>query len=1159
MEVDSRQVRGASRDLKRFTVITGGAEKSADKMGLAAIGASKATGVLGTAARRVAVQVAALGVAFVSFAAINQAKDAALGFAGAVSEVSTLIEGTPEQLAALESGARSLATTFGGTAQDQIKGYYQAISAGADGVRGATDLLNTANKLAIGGVTDVATGVDILTTAVNSYGSEILSPIQASDALFIGMKDGKTTVGELAHGLGNVIPIANALGISFDETVGAVSALTTQGIATSQAITGIRAAMIAVIGPSEQAKKLAKGLGLEFNAQALKAKGLQGFLGDVIAKTHGSAEAMRVLFSSTEATTSALALAGGGSAKFAAIMEDMKNKTGATATAFAKMAGGDLKRWEVAVAAGSDALLGLGKIALAVLLPAMEAAAGVLNLVSDNAGVFGAVLVALAVTQIPAVIGALSVMVAGETAATIATGALSAALFVLRGAVSFLGGPIGIALGLLAGAVTFLTLFKKQAVLVQDPTYEAAAAIEGINSALGVFRKTSAPDAAQKAIDLANNYKILARDALNAAEAEVALASASLASIKARTDNQPNNLMASTEMQAANERVADSLRFIAEAQTLVNKARVKSVAVGEDVIMGMKVLTHGTKNEGDALSSVNKILKQLYDKSTGSIPKTVSATDKLTAAQSGLATEMNGNVTDAIGNVTDAFSNFLIGGLHDFNGFVHGVLNQFKSLLAQMISLALRNKIIIGLGLGGSVAGSAASAAGRGIFGGFGGGGGLIGGFLGGGSATGTLGLPSIFSGGGLLGTIGGAFSGASAGTGLLGSIGGFISGGISSAIGGITSGLAAGGLTGIASAIGAAVPVLGAIVGIISIGKKLFGRKLKDTGIVGTFDYLKGLEASSFKFFKGGLFRGNKTTYAPLADAVKGPLQDAFTKISENVVGLATNLNALPDFSNFAFNFKFSTAGLTQEKIQKKFQDLMLSMGDSMSQMIVGLDGFSQSGETAYETLQRLGGSLDIVNRVFKDFGFTLKTNSLAGAAAASSFVDLFGSANNFLSSTQSYYDNFFTNSEKTANATRHMSDELATLGIDVIPSTRRAYRSLVDAAIGSGNDSLAASLIQLSGSFSDLKNMTNQAAFATDNLTGSTSKYVTLQDEQFAKSSRLAGSRFTAQKQTITDPETQSLLRELLTAIKTGNINISKNTSKTAQILERIDLKPA
>lgn len=257
-------------------------------------------------------------------------------FSAAMAEVNTLLSGNSE-MPRLTQEAKNLAAQFGGSPTQQAQAFYQAISAGAGNAEQATALLTAANKLAIGGVTDVTTAVDGLTSITNAYGIETSEAARVSDALFVAMRAGKTTVGELSGSIGKVAATAATAGLSFEETLGSISALTTQGIATAEAVTGLKATLSNVLKPSKAASDAAKELGIDFSLAGLQSKGLSGFLDELVTATGGSEEKLLDLFGSTEALNTVFALTGGAAETFGNIMVDMANSAGQTDTAFNKV------------------------------------------------------------------------------------------------------------------------------------------------------------------------------------------------------------------------------------------------------------------------------------------------------------------------------------------------------------------------------------------------------------------------------------------------------------------------------------------------------------------------------------------------------------------------------------------------------------------------------------------------------------------------------------------------------------------------------------------------------------------------------------------------------------------------------------------------------
>lgn len=277
------------------------------------------------------------GFALVSGAIVKASKSAA-EFQTAMAEVSTLLPKSSKELAVLNAGVLEMSQRFGAMPVDTAKATYQIISAGAADAAAAMDLLEASNKLAIGGVTDVLTAADGLTSVLNAYGMEAKDAADISDTMFVAMRAGKTTIGELSASLGQIAPIAAQTGVSFEQVLSAVAALTKGGVSTNVSITGLRQILASMLKPTKEASDLAQQLGLNFNATALQSMGLQGALQQITEKTGGSQEQLALLFGGVEALTPAMALTGKAAIDFNAILEDMGDKAGATDEAFEKMA-----------------------------------------------------------------------------------------------------------------------------------------------------------------------------------------------------------------------------------------------------------------------------------------------------------------------------------------------------------------------------------------------------------------------------------------------------------------------------------------------------------------------------------------------------------------------------------------------------------------------------------------------------------------------------------------------------------------------------------------------------------------------------------------------------------------------------------------------------
>ena len=185
--------------------------------------------------------------------------------------------------------------------------------------------------------TDTTTAVNGVTTVLNAYGKSAEEATAVTDQMLLAQNFGKTSFGEMAQSMGNVIPIAAQLNVSTQELFGSIAVLTKNGIRTSEAITGLKAAYSNILKPSSEAAKLAQSLGLEFNAAHLQSVGWVKFLGEVKRATGGDAQQMAQLFGSVEGLNSILVLTGKGAGDFDKVMNQMAQSAGMTREAYEKM------------------------------------------------------------------------------------------------------------------------------------------------------------------------------------------------------------------------------------------------------------------------------------------------------------------------------------------------------------------------------------------------------------------------------------------------------------------------------------------------------------------------------------------------------------------------------------------------------------------------------------------------------------------------------------------------------------------------------------------------------------------------------------------------------------------------------------------------------
>ena len=232
---------------------------------------------------KIAVGATAFGGAIVG--GFGLAAKAAADFDSDFAKVTTLLEKehqTPAFIQQLKDGIFEVGKEFGTTIPDNIDAMQNALSSGVppDNV---IQFMKDSAMAAKAGVAELGSVVDVTTSIMAAYNMKADDATKINDILFAAVKVGKIEYSDFAQYLGQVLPIASAAGVSLEEVSGAIAALTLSGFKPAQAVESLRSMLANVIKPSEDAKKAAEALGVEFNVAALKTKGLQGFMNDLFA------------------------------------------------------------------------------------------------------------------------------------------------------------------------------------------------------------------------------------------------------------------------------------------------------------------------------------------------------------------------------------------------------------------------------------------------------------------------------------------------------------------------------------------------------------------------------------------------------------------------------------------------------------------------------------------------------------------------------------------------------------------------------------------------------------------------------------------------------------------------------------------------------------
>ena len=357
---------------------------TADK-NLAALGntAKSAGKVVAGAAVAAATAVGTLGVAAVKAAAEYETQ---------LANVSTLLTGTEAEIAArtAEIGNEILdvSNRTGVATENLTDGMYQVISAFGDSAD-AAKILETAAKSAAAGNATTTDSVNLLSAVTKGYGDTSAEAVQkAADLSFATVRLGQTSFPELAASMGKVIPLASTLGVEQEQLFGAMATLTGVTGSTAEVVTQLKATMQGFLSPSKNMTAALESLGYKSGQALLESEGLQGALEALKGAVNNDELAFAGLFSSVEAQTAVLAMAGNQSENLASKTAEMYEATGAANAAFEKQT--DTLAYDIQMIKnlGANFLTQLGTNILPYVRELAEAALPVVQEALGNIGAY---------------------------------------------------------------------------------------------------------------------------------------------------------------------------------------------------------------------------------------------------------------------------------------------------------------------------------------------------------------------------------------------------------------------------------------------------------------------------------------------------------------------------------------------------------------------------------------------------------------------------------------------------------------------------------------------------------------------------------------------------------------------------------------------------
>jgi TP901 family phage tail tape measure protein len=264
----------------------------------------------------------------------------ALDFDTSLRQISGLTDVTADELDGIREKVLALGPAVGKGPQELVEAFYFIASAGFKADE-AMEVLETSARAAAAGLGETQTIAQVLGGVINAYGRENITAARAADILTEAVSQGTAEASGLASVIGNVVPGAAALGVSFDQVTAAMAGMTLTGVGVEESATSLIQIFSSLQKPTVQAEEALKGLGLssEQLRRQLREQGLLATLRTLEERFAGNETAAAAVFGNIRALRGVTALLTLDSEQLNAVFGKVADSAGRLATAYEETEG----------------------------------------------------------------------------------------------------------------------------------------------------------------------------------------------------------------------------------------------------------------------------------------------------------------------------------------------------------------------------------------------------------------------------------------------------------------------------------------------------------------------------------------------------------------------------------------------------------------------------------------------------------------------------------------------------------------------------------------------------------------------------------------------------------------------------------------------------
>ncbi len=253
----------------------------------------------------------------IAFAAVGALAKASIGqfaeFEQSMANVQSVARGTPAEFKKLEDAALKAGETTRYSASQAAEALYSLASAGLNATD-ATNALEGALELAAATGSDLATASAAIATTLSQYGLEATEAGSITNVFAAAIANSLATLPKLQASLAKVGPLAGKLGVSLEETTGALQALYNGGIRGEEAGTALKNILSSLANEADPAAQKLAALGVSFADVDPAANSLADVIGRLEEANLSAGQAFEIF--GKEAGTPLLTILAGGKKGF---------------------------------------------------------------------------------------------------------------------------------------------------------------------------------------------------------------------------------------------------------------------------------------------------------------------------------------------------------------------------------------------------------------------------------------------------------------------------------------------------------------------------------------------------------------------------------------------------------------------------------------------------------------------------------------------------------------------------------------------------------------------------------------------------------------------------------------------------------------------------